>query len=98
MKDDVTRSLTIPGEYQPTHRNPGRVDGVYPNTLLLGVYRRPGDNSPCFLYLRTWPNGRVQLAEVDHDPLAKSCLARSSSPGPHLTSEVGDSTPACPTT
>ena len=77
MNDAATQALTVPGQFQACHTDRGRKEGVYPSTLLLGVYRRH-DRSPCLLYLRCWPDGRVEFKESDGSALAARMLVRSS--------------------
>lgn len=64
MRDGTAESLTILGDFNPAQPDRGRVEGIYPSTLLLGTYRRSGDNAPCQLFLRCWPDGRVQFLEI----------------------------------
>ena len=74
MNDHATAALALPGDFEPCKRDKGRIEGVYPSTLLLGVYRRPGDNAPCFMYLRCWPDGRVEFLEKQYSQRAKELL------------------------
>lgn len=67
-------SLQLPGGFEPCVSNKGFVDGHQPSILLLAIYRRAHDNSPCSAYLNCYPDGRMQVKVIEGDPLAKKTL------------------------
>ena len=77
MKDAKTRRLTEPGDFEQAQRDKGRHDCFYPSTLVLGVYRRSTDRSPCIAYLRCWPDGTTELREHDSSTAALQSMEQA---------------------